>query len=176
MKKLVISLLVMALAASGCGDVFRKLDPRNDDSITYHNKFVENTNTILEKTRSAGNAYSALLTQVENATKKVDKTDLDNALDELKKTHTQAQSQLEKAKSKNEADHSTYIIPFQNTYIPSLEELETAYNNLIAYFTEQNDGYEISKLEELTLKIDEAHQEFIEKHNTFIDAINMQVQ
>lgn len=176
MKKTIIGLSIVALVLSGCGDVWRKLDPRNDDSITYHNKFVENTNTILEKTRVTGDTYSALLTQVENATEKVNKTELETSISELKAAHAQAQAQLEKAKSKDEKDHEVYIVPFQNVYIPALAELETSYDNLIAYFTAQNDAYEIAKLEELTLKIDEAHQKFIEKHNTFIDAINLKVQ
>lgn len=167
---------VMALILTGCGDVWRKLDPRNDDSITYHNKFVENTNAILEKTRTTGDTYSALLTQVENATEKVDKTGLEAAVKELKGVHGQAKTQLETAKSKVETDHETYIVSFKKNYLPALEGLEKSYDDLIAYLIDQNDGYEIAKLEELTLKIDAAHQTFIEKHNAFIDAINLQVQ
>lgn len=167
---------ITALVLTGCGDIWRKIDPRNDDSITYHNKFVENTNTILEKTRATGDTYSELLTQVENATEKLDIAGFEAALKGLKAAHAQAKIQLEAAKSKTANDHEMYIVPFQKNYLPALEDLEKSYDDLLAYLAERSGDYEIAKLEELTLKIDGTHQKFIEKHNAFIDAINLQVQ
>jgi hypothetical protein len=176
MKKLIISLAIMSIALTSCGgDTFRKLDPRNDDSITYHNKFVENTNTILNHTQETGEAYNELLSDVENAIDTLYPEAVENTLFDLRNARRDAETELANLKSKNEADEAVYLPPFEENYIPALMTLEDSYDGLIEYLEGTSGSYDLTELEPISLEIDTAYSNFIEAHNVYIDTINLQI-
>lgn len=183
MKKTSLFTLLIALLGltsiflTGCeSDWFRKIDPRNDDSISYHNKFVEHTNKLLEKTKAVSDEYTKVLTQVEKAEKILEYAELKDTLNELEKTQAEAVNDINNATSKDAKDEDIYLKPFQSVYIPSISGIEKEYKNLVEYLDKEEGKYDIKEFEALSVKIDSTYQAFINDHNVFIDQINSQVK